>query len=431
MNLEDIHGITKHLQPAPIPAGNPWNNASKKLSISKKNDLINDQNDNNIKIKQIIKDKENIEINDIEGNQKKNNNNWVNENVKKDIDLQQLNDFIEETRNGINNFSIKYNNKNDNNNNNNYTTFENKRMNKNTKKKTKTNTGNEKNYSVNKSSSILPIPSPNLYSQSFYLTGNSNHNRRLSSTSSTLSSPSITTPKSSQFEFTNLNNKFNNINPVNFNSTYNPYIRNGFYHPIIEQNGYQQLPIQPRIYYSNQINDRGHIQPYFPMMIPNGIPIPINTPYLGYNNNNQNNNNYQFLNDNVYYRNISPTVQTPYNEEFSDYEEEEEEEEKHDDHTYKSGKDEDIEKFNQLISQIKYYFSVENLCKDMYLRKQMDNEGFIPISIIKNFSRVKKISNGENDKVDLAIENIKELEKKGDKLRIREGWDKWILKRRD
>jgi hypothetical protein len=39
-----------------------------------------------------------------------------------------------------------------------------------------------------------------------------------------------------------------------------------------------------------------------------------------------------------------------------------------------------------------YYFSVENLCKDLYLRRQMDNEGYVLLSEIAQFNRVKHIT---------------------------------------
>jgi la-related protein 1 len=42
-----------------------------------------------------------------------------------------------------------------------------------------------------------------------------------------------------------------------------------------------------------------------------------------------------------------------------------------------------------LLAQIEYYFSVENLCRDIYLRSQMDEEGYVPVEIIAAFNRVR------------------------------------------
>lgn len=45
-----------------------------------------------------------------------------------------------------------------------------------------------------------------------------------------------------------------------------------------------------------------------------------------------------------------------------------------------------------LIGQVDYYFSVENLCKDTFLRKNMNNEGLVPIAVIADFARVKVLT---------------------------------------
>lgn len=44
-----------------------------------------------------------------------------------------------------------------------------------------------------------------------------------------------------------------------------------------------------------------------------------------------------------------------------------------------------------LLRQIDYYFSLENLIRDIYLRKNMDSEGWVPLDLILNFKRVKII----------------------------------------
>merc|ERR1719207_187961 len=41
--------------------------------------------------------------------------------------------------------------------------------------------------------------------------------------------------------------------------------------------------------------------------------------------------------------------------------------------------------------QVEYYFSAENLAKDMYLRKQMNSEGWVNIHIIAGFNRLRKL----------------------------------------
>ena len=42
-----------------------------------------------------------------------------------------------------------------------------------------------------------------------------------------------------------------------------------------------------------------------------------------------------------------------------------------------------------LKGQIEYYFSIENLCKDMYLRKRMDSQGFVHLHFVTAFKRIR------------------------------------------
>eukprot|EP00614_Pseudopedinella_elastica_P011541 CAMPEP_0172601526 /NCGR_PEP_ID=MMETSP1068-20121228/21683_1 /TAXON_ID=35684 /ORGANISM="Pseudopedinella elastica, Strain CCMP716" /LENGTH=650 /DNA_ID=CAMNT_0013402537 /DNA_START=8 /DNA_END=1961 /DNA_ORIENTATION=- len=42
-------------------------------------------------------------------------------------------------------------------------------------------------------------------------------------------------------------------------------------------------------------------------------------------------------------------------------------------------------------SQIEYYFSDENLCQDVFLRSNLDSEGFIPVAVVANFPRVARL----------------------------------------
>ncbi|KAK4192654.1 La-related protein 1A [Podospora australis] len=45
-----------------------------------------------------------------------------------------------------------------------------------------------------------------------------------------------------------------------------------------------------------------------------------------------------------------------------------------------------------LIRQIEYYFSVENLCKDIYFRQHLDGSGFTRLDFIASFARVKLLT---------------------------------------
>ena len=39
-----------------------------------------------------------------------------------------------------------------------------------------------------------------------------------------------------------------------------------------------------------------------------------------------------------------------------------------------------------------YYFSVENLCKDLYLRGKMDTQGFVSLGEIVQFNRIRRLN---------------------------------------
>ncbi|POS70871.1 hypothetical protein DHEL01_v210735 [Diaporthe helianthi] len=85
-----------------------------------------------------------------------------------------------------------------------------------------------------------------------------------------------------------------------------------------------------------------------------------------------------------------------------------------------------------LKQQIEYYFSDLNLVKDLFLRGNMDTQGFVPLSVIAGFSRVKTISRQDLQSVREACSDSEEIEfVLGDGttelLRRREGWEKYVL----
>ncbi|PKS07882.1 hypothetical protein jhhlp_006490 [Lomentospora prolificans] len=47
-----------------------------------------------------------------------------------------------------------------------------------------------------------------------------------------------------------------------------------------------------------------------------------------------------------------------------------------------------------LSAQLSWYFSIQNLCRDMYLRKNMDSQGFAPLSLVVGFNRVSSLLQG-------------------------------------
>ena len=48
--------------------------------------------------------------------------------------------------------------------------------------------------------------------------------------------------------------------------------------------------------------------------------------------------------------------------------------------------------FGVVAMQLEYYFSLDNLLKDMYLRKNMDSQGFVYLEVLASFNRVKNLT---------------------------------------
>lgn len=47
---------------------------------------------------------------------------------------------------------------------------------------------------------------------------------------------------------------------------------------------------------------------------------------------------------------------------------------------------------HQILHQVEFYFSPDNLAKDVFLRRQMDSDGWVKVSVIAKFNRVKSLS---------------------------------------
>lgn len=87
--------------------------------------------------------------------------------------------------------------------------------------------------------------------------------------------------------------------------------------------------------------------------------------------------------------------------------------------------------FSMVTTQLEYYFSLENLCKDMYLRKHMDSKGFVFLSFISDFNRIKHLTT-DLELIKLVCYQSRAIEFRvghdgKDRLRARENWQQWIL----
>ncbi|XP_073283796.1 la-related protein 1A-like [Primulina huaijiensis] len=78
-----------------------------------------------------------------------------------------------------------------------------------------------------------------------------------------------------------------------------------------------------------------------------------------------------------------------------------------------------------IVRQIEYYFSDQNLRMDNYLISLMDSQGWVQISAIADFPRVKRM-NAEIPFILDALQASETIEVQGGKIRRRDGWSKWI-----
>ncbi|KAF9134596.1 La ribonucleoprotein domain member 1 [Mortierella sp. 14UC] len=83
-----------------------------------------------------------------------------------------------------------------------------------------------------------------------------------------------------------------------------------------------------------------------------------------------------------------------------------------------------------LLQQMEYYFSVENLCKDVYMRTQMDAQGFVPLSLVANFNRVKSLTT-DHALIKDTIKDSNVIELNGDNIRKKGDWATWIFPKED
>ncbi|XP_020581955.1 la-related protein 1B-like [Phalaenopsis equestris] len=81
-----------------------------------------------------------------------------------------------------------------------------------------------------------------------------------------------------------------------------------------------------------------------------------------------------------------------------------------------------------ILKQIEYYFSADNLCKDLFLRSKMDSNGWVPINLIATFNRIKQLTDSTPFILD-AIRPSNVLEVEGNRVRKRDGWQIWLLNR--
>ncbi|MED6146225.1 hypothetical protein PIB30_032603 [Stylosanthes scabra] len=80
----------------------------------------------------------------------------------------------------------------------------------------------------------------------------------------------------------------------------------------------------------------------------------------------------------------------------------------------------------RIVTQINYYFSNENLIKDTFLRQNMDDQGWVPITLIASFNKVMHLTDSIQVILD-AVRTSSVVEVQGEKIRRRNDWRRWII----
>ncbi|KAI3813636.1 hypothetical protein L1987_18365 [Smallanthus sonchifolius] len=79
-----------------------------------------------------------------------------------------------------------------------------------------------------------------------------------------------------------------------------------------------------------------------------------------------------------------------------------------------------------IVKQIEYYFSNENLVKDTYFRRNMDEQGWVPVNLIASFNKVSSLT----DNLQLILDVMRQstvVEVQGEKMRRRNDWMRWLM----
>lgn len=178
-------------------------------------------------------------------------------------------------------------------------------------------------------------------------------------------------------------------------------------------------------YHNNQFQQQQHHQqfiPFQPFPVPGAGAFPSaqngSRPFRPYSNSNRRFNKYQSNNNgyNNQFRQHNSNFNAPFNR-------------RNVAHLNKSS-----EPLFSLIKQIEYYFSIENLLKDIFLRKQMNSEGWLNLTVISGFYRMSVLSAGDINLVRRAIDELNgellelaEFSNNTLKVRVRENFSNWVL----
>ena len=87
--------------------------------------------------------------------------------------------------------------------------------------------------------------------------------------------------------------------------------------------------------------------------------------------------------------------------------------------------------YGMVAVQMEYYFSVDNLCKDTYLRKNMNSQGWVPLELVAGFNRIKQLTPDVVVVRDVCLNSsvieTRVAEDESVWLRKRVDWQQWLM----
>ncbi|GAA51069.1 La-related protein 1 [Clonorchis sinensis] len=83
---------------------------------------------------------------------------------------------------------------------------------------------------------------------------------------------------------------------------------------------------------------------------------------------------------------------------------------------------------HQILHQVEFYFSEDNLARDLFLRRQMDSEGWVPVSVIASFNRVASLSSDLGEILEaIRVSPWLEVDVENARVRCRVRPSMWVL----
>jgi len=140
-----------------------------------------------------------------------------------------------------------------------------------------------------------------------------------------------------------------------------------------------------------------------------------------HNHNKRSNNNYRSHNKNNRYNNNYSRYDNRSGRRYANND-------RYNDVYYEESPEEKQYRADCAVQQIEYYFSVENLCRDTFLRQHLDLEGYVPLAWICQFQRVSQLG----AEWELILDGIKtsevlDFEEANETIRLRHGWEAWLF----